>query len=78
MGTAQPTLRVRRQDVLIIRLKIGNRMLETVENRRPKFHPIQLGAQALKGFDQISHDCIGCLFPHSCVAYPGVFCVLTD
>jgi hypothetical protein len=51
--------------VLVARLEIGNRTLETVEDGHPKFHAIQIGPQSLERLDQISHDRIGRLFRHS-------------
>jgi hypothetical protein len=51
--------------VLVAGLKIRNRVLETVEDSRPKFHAIQVRPQSLKRFDQILHNRIGRLFRHS-------------
>jgi hypothetical protein len=64
MGTAQLAPCAGRHEVLVAWLKIGNRMLEAVEDSRPKFHAIQICAQSLKRFDQISHNGIGRLFRH--------------
>lgn len=51
--------------MLVARLEIGNRALETVEDSRPKFHTVQVRPQPLERFDQISYDRIGRLFRHS-------------
>src|SRR5262249_4340007 len=50
--------------MLIARVVIRNRTLKTLECRGPKFHAIQIAAQALKRFDQVSHDHICCRFRH--------------
>jgi hypothetical protein len=56
--TALPgrTFVTRVQQVLVVSAIAGNRMLETVERRGPKFHPIQIPAQPLELFDQISNN----------------------
>ena len=58
--------------MLIARVVIRNRTLKTLECRGPKFHAIQIAAQALKCFDQVSHDHICCRFRHAMpfVLYP--------
>jgi len=54
-----------------------NQMLKTVECCGPKFHAIQIAAQTLERFDQVSHDNICCRFRHcdAFVSYPtlGLF-----
>jgi hypothetical protein len=45
-------------------------MLKTVESRRPEFHPIQIGAQALSRLNQISHDRICSRLRHCDVSVP--------
>jgi hypothetical protein len=42
-----PPFRVRIEQMLVTRAIIGDRMLKTVECRRPKFHTIQIVAQPL-------------------------------
>jgi len=50
--------------MLVAPVEVRDRMLKAVEDSRPKFHPIQVCAQALESFDQISNDHIGRLFRH--------------
>jgi len=59
--------------MLVARLKWRDRALEPVEDSRPKFQPIQVCAQPLESFDQISHNRIGCLFRHSCFTRADIF-----
>jgi hypothetical protein len=58
--------------MLVAWVVIRDRTLETVERRRPKFHAIQIVAQALQRFDQVSHDRICSRFRHcdASVPYP--------
>jgi hypothetical protein len=41
-----------------------NGMLKPVKGLRPKFHSIQIVAQAFKRFDQVSHDRVCYRFRH--------------
>jgi hypothetical protein len=59
-----PPLWMRGQQMLVVWLVIRDRMLKTVECCGPKFHAIQIAAQALQRFDQVSHDHICCRFRH--------------
>jgi hypothetical protein len=48
--------------MLIRGLVIRDLMLKAIKCRGPKFHAIQVAAQALERFDQVSHDRICCRF----------------
>jgi hypothetical protein len=50
--------------MLVARLEIRNRTLESVEDRCPKFHAVQVCSQSLERLDQISYNRIGRLFRH--------------
>src|SRR5271166_3493239 len=58
--------------MLVAWVVVRNKMVKTVECRGPKFHAIQIAAQALERFDQVSHDRICCRFRHcdASVSYP--------
>jgi len=56
--------RVRIEQMLVAWVVIRNPPLKTVECRGPKFHAIQIAAQALERFDQVSHNRIFCRFRH--------------
>lgn len=58
--------------MLVGRLVIRDRTLKTFECLCPKFHAIQVAAQTLKRFNQVTHDRICCRFRHCDVSvlYP--------
>ncbi|HXW49819.1 MAG TPA: hypothetical protein VEK31_10285 [Xanthobacteraceae bacterium] len=62
--TTRPAPASGRQKMLVAPVEVRDRMLKAVKDSRPKFHPIQVCAQALESFDQISNDHIGRLFRH--------------
>src|SRR5271166_1218298 len=59
--------------MLVAWVVVRNRMLKTVKCRGPKFHAIQIPAQALERFDQVSHDRICCRFRHC-----DALCLVSD
>src|SRR5215471_12073362 len=52
---------------------IRNRTLKSLKCRGPKFHAIQIAAQTLKRFDQVSHDSICSRFRHC-----DALCLVSD
>jgi hypothetical protein len=60
--------------MLVAWVVIRDRTLKTVERRSPKFHAIQIAAQALQRFDQVSYDRICCRFRHceASISYPAL------
>ena len=64
LGPRVPALRPGRQKITLDRLIIGNRTLETVQRRSPKFHAFQILVQALNGLGEVANDLVFRRFRH--------------
>src|ERR1700733_3296273 len=64
LGVPGVALRRWREQVLITRLIVGDRMLERAERGGPEVHAIQILAQPLEGFDQVTDNLVFCRFRH--------------
>jgi hypothetical protein len=64
LGARIPALRPGRQKITLGRLIIGNRALEAIQRRSPKFHAFQILVQALDGLGEVANDLVFRRFRH--------------